>query len=490
MLRKRLNPPRDLFPIDPWRLEINRFDRRLASELVGPGETAFALSNGYLGMRGNHEEDRPIREAGTYLNGFYEHRPIVYGEHAYGFPKAGQTMLNCPDGKIIKLYVDDEPFDLETAELVSFNRRLEMREGTLRREIVFLTPTGKRIRLASCRLVSFHHRHLAAIRYEIIVEDPEADLVISSEMINRQPLPVQTSDPRMAEGMVGRVLQPAGRLAEGLRAILSFTTSSSGLTFGCGNQVGVELAGRLTIVSTIGPSAVDDATVAHAARRHASLAHPLRRAGDGRPSPAPEARRLGRSPARRPGLGLASDRSESDAAQQHLAAIGANEATACVRQKQHRQARLAGQRLADRTVQPARQPFARMRRQHQQIAGMLVEKIEDAAHGVAIVDIGLHHPNAELVRNCGGRHSLFEQTPAGERVAHAGKGRPIDIAERFLVLGVHEEEATLGDQRQLQTVLEGSFAPAREVGRMQYDAGRAECLASTRSCVPLPPGAE
>ena len=240
VLRKRLNPPRDLFPIDPWRLEINRFDRRLASELVGPGETAFALSNGYLGMRGNHEEDRPIREAGTYLNGFYEHRPIVYGEHAYGFPKAGQTMLNCPDGKIIKLYVDDEPFDLETAELVSFNRRLEMREGTLRREIVFLTPTGKRIRLASCRLVSFHHRHLAAIRYEIIVEDAEADLVISSEMINRQPLPVQTSDPRMAEGMVGRVLQPAGRLAEGLRAILSFTTSSSGLTFGCGMEHAIE----------------------------------------------------------------------------------------------------------------------------------------------------------------------------------------------------------------------------------------------------------
>ena len=64
----------------------------------------------------------------------------------------------------------------------------------------------------------------------------EADLVISSEMINRQPLPVQTSDPRMAEGFAGRVLQPVGRLAEGLRAILSFTTSSSGLTLGCGME--------------------------------------------------------------------------------------------------------------------------------------------------------------------------------------------------------------------------------------------------------------
>ena len=92
VLRKRLNPPRDLFPIDPWRLEINRFDRRLASELVGPGETAFALSNGYLGMRGNHEEIARSAKPVRISTASTQHRPIVYGEHAYGFPKAGQTM--------------------------------------------------------------------------------------------------------------------------------------------------------------------------------------------------------------------------------------------------------------------------------------------------------------------------------------------------------------------------------------------------------------
>jgi len=110
MLRTRLNPPRDTFPVDPWAMKSLRF----TPEFVPQAETAFALANGYLGLRGSFSEDRPAREPGTYLNGFHELRPIVYGEHAFGFPKVGQTMLNCPDGKIIKLYVDDEPFDLET----------------------------------------------------------------------------------------------------------------------------------------------------------------------------------------------------------------------------------------------------------------------------------------------------------------------------------------------------------------------------------------
>ena len=122
MLRKRLVPPRDIFPIRPWRLETIHFARELGDQFLGPSETAFAQANGYLGLRGSHEEDRPVSEPGTFLNGFYENRPIVDGESAYGFPNVGQTILNCPDGKIIKLYVDDEPFDLERSEILSVVR--------------------------------------------------------------------------------------------------------------------------------------------------------------------------------------------------------------------------------------------------------------------------------------------------------------------------------------------------------------------------------
>ena len=119
----------------------------------------LALGNGYLGMRGCPEEGGPYAENSTLINGFYETRPIVYGEDAYGFPKTGQTILNVTDSKTIKLFVDDEPFWLPSANLLSYDRRLNMKSGTLDREIVWETPAGKQVRITSRRLVSFTDRH-------------------------------------------------------------------------------------------------------------------------------------------------------------------------------------------------------------------------------------------------------------------------------------------------------------------------------------------
>ncbi len=240
MLRPRLHLPRDIFPFDPWALVVNEFRRELLDQYVGQFETAVALANGYLGIRGTPEEDHPVREPGTYLNGFYETRPIVYGEHAYGFPRVGQTMLNCPSGKILKLYVDDEPFDPDKAEVVAFHAGLNMRRGTVDREIEWLTPDGKRISLSTMRLVSFPHKHLAALDYRVVAKDADAEFIIASEMINRHPLPFDTDDPRLGSGFAGRVLHPAGTSAAGRRAILSYVTHGSRLTLGCGMDHVVE----------------------------------------------------------------------------------------------------------------------------------------------------------------------------------------------------------------------------------------------------------
>ena len=54
----------------------------------------MAVGNGYLGMRGCPEEGGPNVENATLVNGFYETRPILYAEEAYGFAKTGQTIVN------------------------------------------------------------------------------------------------------------------------------------------------------------------------------------------------------------------------------------------------------------------------------------------------------------------------------------------------------------------------------------------------------------
>jgi alpha,alpha-trehalose phosphorylase len=206
----------------------------------------FALANGYLGIRGTPEEGRPVREPGVFLNGFHEFRPINYGERAYGFPEVGQSILNCPDGTIIKLFIDGDPFIPVRADVLSYRRALDLRAGTLVREIVWTTPGGRRMRLRTLRLVSFEHRHLAAIQYELVPEEAGAEIVISSELVNRQPLPEDGSDPRLAAGFDGRVLLPVGTRREGLRASLSYVTAGSRLILGCGMDHVLDTACQFT----------------------------------------------------------------------------------------------------------------------------------------------------------------------------------------------------------------------------------------------------
>ena len=120
---------RATFPIEPWSLTEVGLDH--AS--LGVHESVFALTNGHIGMRGSFEEGEPVVVPGTYLNGFFEERPLPYAEAGYGFPEQGQTMVNVTDGKLIRLLVKDSPLDLDYGEIIDHRRTLDLRAGVLRR---------------------------------------------------------------------------------------------------------------------------------------------------------------------------------------------------------------------------------------------------------------------------------------------------------------------------------------------------------------------
>ncbi len=111
-------------------------EKRYHPEFLAQLETMMALGKGHLGMGGCPEEGAPVAENSTLVNGFYETRPIEYDETAYSFATTGQTICNVADSKILKLFVDDEPFVISGADIVSYDRRLNMKSGTLDREIL------------------------------------------------------------------------------------------------------------------------------------------------------------------------------------------------------------------------------------------------------------------------------------------------------------------------------------------------------------------
>jgi alpha,alpha-trehalose phosphorylase len=206
MIQRELQPrPEYIYPPDEWRMVEKKFN-----------------------------PDLPVFNAGTYVNGFYESWPIVYGEQAFGFAKTGQTIVNVPDSRVIKLYVDDEPFSLPTANLIEFERTLDMKNGTLDREIVWETPAGKRVRIRSRRLVSFEHRHLAAISYQVTVLNASAPVVISSELVTEHVNHDAGGDPRRHRGFRGRVLVPRKSYSRDHRMVLAHVTKNSKMSVACG----------------------------------------------------------------------------------------------------------------------------------------------------------------------------------------------------------------------------------------------------------------
>jgi alpha,alpha-trehalose phosphorylase len=232
-----VRPPVHDFPADEW----NVVERGFHPEFLGQLETMLALGNGYLGMRGCPEEGGPNAENATLINGFYETHPIVYVEGAYGFARTGQTILSVTNSKIIKLFVDDEPFWLPHANLLSCERRLNMRAGTLDREIFWETPTGKQVSITSRRLVSFANRHVAAISYRVTLLNAAAPVVISSEMRANEPsASIDANDPRQTRVFAGRLLHPLISYAKERRIVLCHATEKSGLTLTCATDHSLE----------------------------------------------------------------------------------------------------------------------------------------------------------------------------------------------------------------------------------------------------------
>src|ERR1043165_6679082 len=110
-----------VFGVEPWALT----ERTLRLDTLGQTESLFALSNGHIGLRGNLDEGEPCALPATYLNSSYEEsprtygeRPLPYAEAGCGFREQGQWIVNVTSGKVFRLLVRGEPFDVRYGELL------------------------------------------------------------------------------------------------------------------------------------------------------------------------------------------------------------------------------------------------------------------------------------------------------------------------------------------------------------------------------------
>jgi alpha,alpha-trehalose phosphorylase len=217
------------WPVESWAVR----ERGLDLDLMARSESLFALSNGHIGLRGNLDEGEPYGIPGSYLNSVYEVRSLPYAEPAYGDPEVGQTVVNVTNGKLIRLLVDDEPFDVRYGRLLEHERLLDLRAGTLTRHVIWESPTGRQVRVRSRRLVSFTQRAVAAIEYVVEPTEDQLRLIVQSELVANEPIPPRSGDPRGA-AMLEHPLAALGQDLHDRGAVLLHRTRCSGLQVAAG----------------------------------------------------------------------------------------------------------------------------------------------------------------------------------------------------------------------------------------------------------------
>ena len=239
--------PNAQYGAEPWSLTETSLDL----DLLAQSESVFTLSNGHIGLRGNLDEGEPYGLPGTYLNSVYEDRPLPYAEAGYGFPDMGQTVINVTNGKVIRLLVDDEPFDIRYGTLQSHTRTLDLRAGTLTRTVLWTSPAGNTVSVKSVRLVSLTQRAIVAINYTVTPVDKPLRLVVLSEIVANEEVPRLAGDPRAAAALATPLVSEYHMAVNGKspRAVLVHATRSSKLRLAAGMSHVISGPERMAVTS-------------------------------------------------------------------------------------------------------------------------------------------------------------------------------------------------------------------------------------------------
>ncbi len=156
------------FVVSPWQVVEQRWD----PQHMRLGESLCSLGNGYMGLRGNFEEQYSgDTHRGTYLAGVWFPDKTRVGWWKNGYPQYFGKMINAVNLIGIDVTVDGEPLDLNRYPVVKFLREVDMRRGVLHRVALVEMPKGT-VRIEAQRFVSVKQKELLAIRYTVTPSFP------------------------------------------------------------------------------------------------------------------------------------------------------------------------------------------------------------------------------------------------------------------------------------------------------------------------------
>lgn len=162
---------KNLVKLDEWKIIQDTYSPE-NNEIF---ESLTSLGNGYMGLRGNHEEEYTGKSLkGTYIAGVYYPDKTKVGWWKNGYPEYFAKVLNAINFVGIQVWIDEVPLDLAKWKIDHYERVLDMKHGLLTRSFEVTADNGIIIHIETERFLSLHDRETAAISYKISIKNGNA----------------------------------------------------------------------------------------------------------------------------------------------------------------------------------------------------------------------------------------------------------------------------------------------------------------------------
>lgn len=191
---------------DGWIIAENKFDPRCLAKF----ESIMCQGNGYLGLRAVTEECYSGEKRNLFVAGTFNR---CANQEVTELPNAADMVQ-------LDLTLNGVPFHLEKGTIHRYRRELNLRQGELRREILWEDEAGGMYELCFRRFVSMEDLHLIGMRMEITPLNQDTIITIRSG-INGQ----------MTNSGAQHFLEGERRIFDGELLQLSATTTESGINF-------------------------------------------------------------------------------------------------------------------------------------------------------------------------------------------------------------------------------------------------------------------
>lgn len=233
-----------------------------APALEGRLATHYALANGFMGLRGTHEEMPGWASPGFYLAGTYsaaprELIPIHTPDHILTHPERVKsehhdeyqtlvTIPNLPNPAAVRLAVGEEWIDLGAVRILACERILHMEEARVTRRLVVRDNAGRRTVIDSERFVSWADRRLLGFRYVVTPDEPDVPVTVEPYI-----------NAAVGNGRIRMFMMANEHCAPGLNVVTVQIPHPADVTIAQAYRVYQE--GASTVLEVIASAAIDDA---------------------------------------------------------------------------------------------------------------------------------------------------------------------------------------------------------------------------------------